>query len=153
MKGSDVTLLGAPAIVRLYDEASTTSTACCGFLQYALWIPLSHVTTKLSPHIQSVSGSKFEKDIYIKCNTRGPVWVLILSYFTEDADLAENTQQQGAQLIFSLLLTFKYIFTETARDYRLPPRCEIFALHGLWNGSYLPKFRHNYSVSLQRTLQ
>jgi hypothetical protein len=36
-----------------------------------------------------------------------------------------------------LLLTFKDIFTETARDYRLPPRCEIFAVQGLWIGSYL----------------
>jgi len=36
MKAGDVTLLGAPAIVRLYDEANKTITACCGFLQYAL---------------------------------------------------------------------------------------------------------------------
>jgi hypothetical protein len=63
MKASAVTLLGVPAIVRLYEEASTTSTACCGFLQYALSIPLSHVTTKVSPLIQRVSDSNLEKDI------------------------------------------------------------------------------------------
>ena len=63
MKAGDVSLLWSPSTVRLHDDAPTTDTACCGFLHYALWIPLGHVTTQLSPRIQSVSGSNLEKDI------------------------------------------------------------------------------------------